>query len=126
MADDIPGAADPGARGALTIREKAVQTVAFAAALEVVGVVRESRGLGKLALRELPRAEVVVSGDHVRASLDVAVAWGLPLAATAAEIRRRVSRGLSELSGLVVDGVDVHVTSVVIAPGPGGRKRVLL
>ncbi|MFB1296283.1 Asp23/Gls24 family envelope stress response protein [Mycobacterium sp. pW049] len=115
---------DRGARGSLTIREKAVETVAFASALEVDGVVRSSRGIGKLALRELPRVDVVVAGDHVRASVEVAVAWGEPLPATAAEVRRRVGRGLSELSGLVVDGVDVHVRSVV-APEPGDRQRAL-
>lgn len=115
---------DPGARGSLTIREKAVQTVAFAAALEVDGVVRSSRGIGKLALREFPHVDVVVAGDHVRASLEVAVTWGRPLSATAAEVRRQVGRGLSELSGMVVDGVDVHVRSVV-TPEPGERQKAL-
>lgn len=114
---------DAGTRGTLTIRDKAIESVAFAAALEVDGVVRASHGLGKLALRELPRADVVVSGDHVRASLEVAVVWGLSLAVTAAEVRRRVSHGLSGVSGLVVDGVDVHVRSVV-APEHEGRKAL--
>ncbi|MDA2892532.1 Asp23/Gls24 family envelope stress response protein [Mycolicibacterium sp. BiH015] len=123
MADQV-GDDDPGTRGSLTIRDKAVEAVACATALEVDGVVRSSHGIGRLALRELPRVDVVVAGDHVRASLEVAVAWGRPLSATAAEVRRRVGRGLSELSGLVVDGVDVHVRSVV-APEPGERRKVL-
>lgn len=123
MADQV-GDDDPGSRGSLTIRDKAVEAVACATALEVDGVVKASHGIGKLALRELPRVDVVVAGDHVRARLEVAVAWGRPLAATTAEVRRRVGRGLSELSGLVVDGVDVHVRSVV-APDPGERRKVL-
>ncbi|OAN33794.1 Asp23/Gls24 family envelope stress response protein [Mycolicibacterium iranicum] len=123
MADQF-GDPDPGARGSLTIRDKAVQAVACATALEVDGVIRSSHGIGKLALRELPRVDVVVAGDHVRASLEVAVAWGRPLSETTAEVRRRVGLGLSELSGLVVDGVDVHVRSVV-APEPGERRKVL-
>lgn len=123
MADQF-GDPDPGARGSLTIRDKAVQAVACATALEVDGVIRSSHGIGKLALRELPRVDVVVAGDHVRASLEVAVAWGRPLSETTAEVRRRVGLGLSELSGLVVDGVDVHVRFVV-APEPGERRKVL-
>lgn len=120
---------DPGARGSLTIRDKAVERVAFAAALEADGVVRYSHGIGKLTGRELPRADIVVAGDHVRASVDVAVVWGRPLAGTAAEVRRRVTHGLSELGGLTVDGVDVHVHSVVPPNGSGAQgisQRTLL
>ena len=112
---------DAGSRGSLTIRDRAVERVAFASALEADGVVRYSHGIGKLTGRELPRADVVISGDHVRASVDVAVEWGRPLSGTAAEVRRRVTHGLSELSGLTVDGVDVHVHSVV--PPNEGRTQ---
>ncbi|MDG4663102.1 Asp23/Gls24 family envelope stress response protein [Mycobacterium sp. 236(2023)] len=115
---------DPATRGRLTIREKAVERVAFAAALEVDGVVRESHGIGKLAGRELPRSDIVMSGDHVRASVDIAVLWGSSLSETASEVRRRVGHGLADLSGLIVDAVDVRVRSVV-APDAGHRMREL-
>lgn len=119
---DQETADDPGARGSLTIRDKAVERVAFAAALEADGVLRYSHGIGKLTGREFPRADVVVAGDHVRASVEIAVRWGKPLSGTAAEVRRRVTHGLSELSGLTVDGVDVHVHSVVPPDGAGAAS----
>ena len=126
MADRPAGAGasatEPGSRGRLTIREKAVERVAFAAALEVDGVLRHSHGIGRLAGRELPSAEIEVSGDHVRASLAVAVTWGSPLAATATRVQHQVSRGLGELSGLTVDCVDVHV-QYVVAPGRDAGRR---
>ena len=114
---------DPGARGSLTIRDRAVERVAFAAALETDGVVRHRHGIGKLTGRELPRADIVMSGDHVRARIDIAVQWGRPLPGTAAEVRRRVTHGLATLSGLTVDGVDVHVHSVL--PPDGISQRTL-
>jgi uncharacterized alkaline shock family protein YloU len=104
---------DPADRGHLTLRDKAVERIVYAAALEAGGIERESHGLAKIAGRELPRAEVVVSGDRVRANVDVAAQWGRPLAATAAEVRDRVTRGLAELGGLTVDAVTVHVRSIV-------------
>ena len=122
MAEELD---DAGGRGRLTIRDKAVERVAFAAALEVGGVLRHSHGIGKLAGRELPNVEVTVSGDHVHASLAVAVAWGSPLADTVGRIHQRVSHGLGELSGLTVDRVDVHVQRVVTADDSGSPHRRL-
>ena len=112
---------DPADRGRLTVRDKAVERIAYAAALDVSGVERSSTGLARLAGRELPRAEVVVAGDRVRAKLDVAAQWGRSLAVTAADVRDRVTRGLTEFGGLTVDGVEVHVRDVVVAPTSGGR-----
>ena len=95
---------------------------AFVAATLLAGDVMNRTGRDAVTAR-YGQADVVVSGDHVRASLEVAVVWGLSLAVTAAEVRRRVSHGLSGVSGLVVDGVDVHVRSVV-APEHEGRKAL--
>jgi uncharacterized alkaline shock family protein YloU len=115
---------DAGAdRGQLTVRDRAVERIAYAAALEAAGVERSSHGLAKLAGRELPRVDVVVSGDRVRASVDIAAQWGRPLAETAAEVRDRVTRGLRDLGGLTVDGVTVHVRDVV-SPEATPRRDV--
>ncbi|MCK0176090.1 MULTISPECIES: Asp23/Gls24 family envelope stress response protein [Mycobacteriaceae] len=125
MAESIPVPADPGDRGGLTLRQRAVERVTVTAALDTDGVHRYGVGLAKWTGRELPRADVVVSGDHVRAAVDVAVEWGRPLAATAAETARNVTRVLGDLSGLTVDGVDVHIAAV-IPPGaqPDQRRRL--
>ncbi|MEV3900713.1 Asp23/Gls24 family envelope stress response protein [Mycobacterium sp. NPDC050551] len=107
---------DPGSRGRLVVRERAIQRVAVAAALGVDGVHRLRRGPRMLGGSELPRADVAVSGEHVHATVEVAAGWGCPLTHTADAVARRVADALGTLSGFVVDGVDVHVASV-IAPG---------
>lgn len=121
MADWGPDA-DPAERGRLTVRQRAVERIAVTASLGADGVHRHGTGLGRLAGRELPRADVEVAGDHVRASVDVAAEWGRTLATVAANVRRDVAEALSTQAGLTVDGVTVHVAAV-IAPGDGDTTR---
>jgi uncharacterized alkaline shock family protein YloU len=102
-----------------------VQNIVVAAALQSAGVHRHGGGLGRLAGRDLPRASVDVAGDHVRANVDIAVQWGLPLAAVAAATQRQVHDALSLQSGLTVDGVTVHVATVIPPEQSGASGRVL-
>ena len=81
--------------------------------METEGAQHFRRGIDKLTGRELPKTHVVVAGDHVRASVEIAVEWGRALGATAAAVQSRVTETLSTMSGLTVDGVDVHVAGVV-------------
>lgn len=104
---------DPGERGRLTVRNRAVERITEAAALHAPGVHRHGSGLGRLAGRELPRIDVDVAGDRVRADVEVAVEWGRPLADTAAAVRREIADALTHHGGLVVDGVRVHVAAVI-------------
>lgn len=120
MADIL---AAPDDRGRLTIRDRAVERISVAATLDTPGVVRHGGGLGRLAGRDLPRVHVDVAGDHVRADVEVAVAWGHSLASTALAVRRDVTRALADHSGLVVDGVNVHVAAVV-PPGDSEHRSV--
>lgn len=115
---------DPGTRGRLVVRDRAVERVAVAAALDADGVQRHRRGMSVLSGGDLPRADVVVSGDHVRASVEIAVDWGVPLAETAGAVAVRVSDALEDLSGLVVDGVEVHVAAVVNPVARESKRRV--
>lgn len=103
----------PEDRGNLTIRHRAVERITVAAALETPGVHRHGSGLGRIAGRDLPRVDVDVAGDHVRADVEIAVEWGRSLAATAIAVRRDVTRALSEHSGLTVDGVKVHIAAII-------------
>lgn len=112
MADTDP-LVDPDDRGRLTIRHRAVERITMAAALNTPGVHRHGGGLGRLAGRDLPRVDVDVAGDRVRADVEVAVEWGRPLAATATAVRRDVTRALSDHSGLTVDSVRVHIAAVI-------------
>ena len=123
MADWDPQS-DPADRGRLTIRHRAVERITVAAALTTPGVHRHGSGLGRLAGRELPRVDVDLAGDHVRADVEVAVAWGRPLAATASAVRRDVTDALSAQGGLTVDDVTVHIASV-IAPTDDSSGRSL-
>lgn len=123
MADWDPQS-DPADRGRLTIRHRAVERITAAAALTTPGVHRHGSGLGRLAGRELPRVDVDLAGDHVRADVEVAVAWGRPLAATASAVRRDVTDALRAQGGLTVDDVTVHIASV-IAPTDDSSGRSL-
>jgi uncharacterized alkaline shock family protein YloU len=114
---------DPGDRGTLTVRDRAVERLTTRAATETDGVQHFRRGLDKLTGRDLPRAQVLLSGDHVRASVDIAVEWGRSLAATTTAVQANVTAALSTMSGLTVDGVDVHVVGVV--PTPAVARRTL-
>lgn len=122
MADPLP---DPAERGSLTVRPRAVERAVVAAALDADGVRRHGAGLARWTGRELPRAEVVVSGDRVRAAVDVAVEWGRPLATTAADVARHITCVLGEMSGLTVDGVDVHVAAVLPGDVQQAHRRRL-
>lgn len=121
MADDFGQAAtsdyrDPAERGSLTIKDKVVERLAAKAALDTDGVLPRSAGLDKLTGRDLPRVRVQISGDRVRAGVDVAARWPVPLPALTASVRRNVARALSTMGGLHVDGVDVTVPAVIVDP----------
>lgn len=119
MADtDLAPALAPAERGALSIRQRAVEHIAIAATLSAAGVQRHGSSLGRIAGRDLPRAHVEVAGDHVRADVEIAVRWGRSLVLTADAVRRGVTDALSLQGGLTVDKVTVHVADV-IAPGDG-------
>jgi uncharacterized alkaline shock family protein YloU len=112
---------DPADRGRLEVRDRAVANIVVAAALQSPGVHRHGGGLGRLAGRDLPRANVDVAGDHVRAAVDIAVEWGRPLAAVAAATSRDIHEALSTQSGLTVDRVTVHVATVISPEGTNRR-----
>lgn len=116
---ELPDAAD---RGALHVRDRAVQQIVRLAVLEVDGVVEHSTGLGRLTRGNLPKVDASTSGARVRASVDIATAWPAAVAQTAAAVRDHVRDQLVRLSGLEVDAVDVVVVAVVTpstdAPAP--------
>jgi uncharacterized alkaline shock family protein YloU len=110
---DPDSVAAPELRGRLTVRDRAVASIATAAALGADGVHRHGSGLSRVAGRELPRVDTFVAGDRVRVDVEIAVQWGRALADTAAAVRRDITAALATQSGLAVDGVTVHVAAVV-------------
>jgi uncharacterized alkaline shock family protein YloU len=105
-------AVDPGERGSLEIKHKAVERLAVLAARSTDAVAGPQPGLRVLGGRDLPKADVTISGSRVRAQVAVAVTWPSPLAKVAADVRAAVARDLSELGIYTVDRVDVTVQCV--------------
>jgi len=104
---------EPGERGRLDVAERVVERVATIAAGEVDGVLSTGSPLDGVLGRRYPRANAEVAGRRTSVSLDLAVAWAVPLATTAASVRERVRSRVHELVGLDVDGVNVTVAKVV-------------
>lgn len=113
---------DAGRRGELHVRDKVVDRIAAHAAATTQGVVRHSGGLDRVTGRDLPRTETTVAGGHVRAWVQIAVAWPGPLPEVSAAVRSHVSEQLETLAGLHVDAVDVAVAAVVADAGSSGAR----
>jgi len=113
VADPTDEDDEPGARGSLTVRDRAVSRVAEYAAVHTDGVVRQSSGLGRMMGRDLPRVDSNVSGGRVRVKVAIATAWPRSVPAVSAAVRAGVAEQLQASTGLIVDRVDVVVDEVV-------------
>jgi uncharacterized alkaline shock family protein YloU len=122
VANTPTGDDDPGTRGSLTIHDKVVRRLATRAALDTAGVQRQAAAIDKLTGRDLPRVHVQVSGDRVRAGVDIAVVWPSVLPTVAADVQRNVTHALYAWAGLYVDAVDVSVPSIVTDEPVMGRS----
>ncbi|WP_187776135.1 Asp23/Gls24 family envelope stress response protein [Antrihabitans cavernicola] len=101
-------------RGTLTVHDRAVSTIASAAAAAVDGTSSQaSSGLAKLAGRTLPRVDVHNRGGLVRANVAVAAYWPQSIDKVAAAARDRVASDIAEMSGQTVEKVDVTVQALV-------------
>lgn len=113
---------DPGQRGRLVVKDRVVERIAEQAATETAGVVHHASGLAKVTGRDLPRTDVTIAGTHVRAHVEIAVAFPQSLPAVAAAVRDHVTAQLTTLAGLTVGAVDVSVPAIVPAPTDTARK----
>lgn len=108
---------DPGNRGALELRERAVARLVVAAASEVHDVAAPvsrvlGQALGSADLDGRVKADVTVAGDVATVRVSLSVRWPAPIAEVADAVRTRVTERLSELAGLRVSHVDVQVTAL--------------
>jgi uncharacterized alkaline shock family protein YloU len=120
------GTTDPGDRGSLVIRDRAVQRIAEAAALGVPGVVpagRRTSSLNAALGRTYPRVDCEVAGDRVRAEVEIVGRWPMSAPQLAAQVRQAVTDQLHELAGLRVDAIDVTIVKIV-RPEAAPRRRV--
>jgi len=118
---DAPGVPasteDPGMRGALELRDRAVLRLVMAAASEVHEVAAPvsrvlGQALGSADLDGRVKADVTVAGDVATVRVSLSVHWPAPIVEVAEGVRTRVTQRLSELAGLRVSHVDVQVTAL--------------
>lgn len=110
-ADRAP--ADPGARGSLLIKDRALNRIATTAALAVPGVVRHGHGLPAVGSRELPRAMTVDHGGDLTVLIQIAVDWPCVLTEVARAVQLTVVDHLSQLTGMTVSRADVTISRVL-------------
>ncbi|MBX7454593.1 Asp23/Gls24 family envelope stress response protein [Mycolicibacterium sp. 3033] len=121
VVDEAAAVTDPGDRGSLEVRDRAIEHLVEAAVLTTPGVQRHGRALSNLVGHDLPRVDAVVAGDRVRTAVEIAAEWGRPLAALSADARNRITTALRDHAGLTVDSVTVHVAAIV---PPSSERRV--
>ena len=119
------GAVDPGRRGTLTIRPRAVQRIAEAAALGVPGVApagQSTTTINAALGRAYPRVDCDVAGGRVRAEVEIVGRWPASAPQLGAQVRQAVTDQLSALAGLRVDTVDVTIAKIVRVTAPARRR----
>ena len=107
---------DPGERGSLLIKDRAVQRIAEAAALGVPGVVpaeQSTHSLNAALGRAYPRVSCDIAGGRVRAEVEIVGRWPTPAPELGARVRQAVADQLEALAGLSVDAVDVTIAKIV-------------
>lgn len=117
---------DPGRRGSLQIKDRAVQRIAEAAALSVAGVApadKSTNAVNNALGRGYPRVDCDVAGGRVRAELEIVGVWPTSAPLLAGQVRDTVTDQLERLAGLTVDAVDVTIAKVIrVSAAP--RRRV--
>lgn len=111
-------------RGRTRIADRVLETIALRAASEVYGVAHTPGLLGGVLSSGLPSAAVTTAGDHVRCRLSVAARWGDSVTSTAESVRRAVAVKVADLTGYVVEAVDVQVAAVVQDSAADRTRRV--
>ena len=107
---DLAGLPEPGDRGLLDISPTVAEKIARRAATEVDGT------SGSM------KADADVAPGRASIRLELGVEYPRPVGAVAAEVRRRVTERVNELTGLTVEAVDVTVSEL---PAPRRRARRL-
>lgn len=114
---------DPGLRGHLELRTRAVERLVAAAAAEVDevgGSVSRLLGqqVGSADPGGRPQVAVTVAGDLVTVEVDLSVRWPSSVPEVADRLRDRIRERLAEQADLRVGHVDVNVTAL-----PTGRRH---
>jgi len=102
--------------GKITIDPGVLETVARLAALAVPGVVRMTPPMGLQRLLGLEDGvEIVVRDGAVRVDLYIVAESGSNLLSLGRQIQAEVTRAISDIVGMPVSAVNVHIEDVVPA-----------
>lgn len=101
---------EPGSRGSLVIKDRAIEKIATTAALEVPGVVAQGGGLTRFTGRELPRADVSTGTRSVAVNLYLGVHWPCDVAELTRRVHHEVGRQVENLTGM-----QLHQLGVLVA-----------
>jgi len=119
MADGKEYLSRPDELGNIHISEEVLAVIAAAAALEVEGVGSLSANLGTDLAELLGGKKNLSKGIHitvleesVRVDVSVLVKYGYTILDVAKEVQNAVYNAIENTSGLVVEGVNVHVAGV--------------
>lgn len=113
--DDPGPEPDVAQRGSLVIKERAIERIAAAAALQVPGVVRHGdNGLRRITGRDLPRADVTTGGNAVAVNIYIAAEWPYDAAMLTRRVHDSVERALHDLTGLRVHELNVLVAATAV------------
>ncbi len=104
------GSDDPGNRGSLVIKDRALNRIATTAALAVPGVVRHGQALTSVGVRELPCALAMTKAGEITVLVQIAVDWPCVLTEVARAVQITVAAHLSQLTGMTIARVDVSIT----------------
>lgn len=104
-----PASDEPGARGSLIIKDRALAKIATTAALHVPGVVAQRGGLTRLTGRDLPRADVSSGADSVAINLYLGVRWPCDVAELTRRVHGEVGNRVATLAGLPLHQLGVFV-----------------
>ncbi|MDH6279072.1 DUF6286 domain-containing Asp23/Gls24 family envelope stress response protein [Prescottella agglutinans] len=113
---------EPGSRGRLIIKDRAIEKIATTAALQVPGVVQQGGGLTRFTGRDLPRADVSTGARSVAVSLYLGVRWPCDVAELTRRVHREVGDQVENLTGMPLHQLGVLVAGTdCVAPGDAGE-----
>ena len=104
--------------GVVKINNNAITTIASTAAIEVKGVCKVGRGIGKTIYELLMRrggkqgVKIYSSESELRLIIYITVEYGVDIARVADDVQENVKVAVERMTGLVVSTVDVIVEGV--------------
>jgi uncharacterized alkaline shock family protein YloU len=104
--------------GLVKINNNAITTIASTAAIEVNGVCKVGRGLGKTLYEILMRrggkkgVKIYATENELRLIIYITVEYGVDIPKIADEVQENVKTTVENMTGLIVSAIDVIVEGV--------------